>query len=372
MQKIDKIAIAAVGLILVLGIVLSLTGDDPGKKYTREIEEYAETISDTMGDQSRLRAGDPVAFGEELEALFDLGSGESFPEWAFHRRPTHYSVEKFIPKTPPVHENGGICKVEVLREAPQRLYHRITGVGAGCNEVVEIGRQVVEVAPMGAYGPGDWVEVATIPFSGNGESFTLELDTGLEPGIAYVYRFSSSATSISELTFNDGAEQTLESPMDGTILYPLNEAWECRRAIPTGPGGPGTAAITRHRWDWDKGRVIRDPQPNAVEGNQDGKVFADAPYWVEQIRGDKNPVEVRLRGPERGQRMTLQQGVEPQPLAPKPWEATDGPCFGTAGGEEESGDATSTAGGGGTPDPVVVDDDDDDDDSGGGGLFGDD
>ena len=182
MQKIDKIAIAAVGLILVLGIVLSLTGDDPGKKYTREIEEYAETISDTMGDQSRLRAGDPVAFGEELEALFDLGSGESFPEWAFHRRPTHYSVEKFIPKTPPVHENGGICKVEVLREAPQRLYHRITGVGASCNEVVEIGRQVVEVAPMGAYGPGDWVEVATIPFSGNGESFTLELDTGLEPG----------------------------------------------------------------------------------------------------------------------------------------------------------------------------------------------
>ena len=55
MQNLDKVAIIAVALILLLGVAYTFVGSDPAKTLAANITEAAEKIDETSDAQSSLR-----------------------------------------------------------------------------------------------------------------------------------------------------------------------------------------------------------------------------------------------------------------------------------------------------------------------------
>jgi len=222
-----------------------------------------------------------------------------------------------------------------VREAgdPNRTFHRVTGVRGGA-ERADVIAQFVEVMAV----DGEWEKVVDVGAGERGSvfGFEFEVEELLTPGVAYSYRVVTRATSANPLPFDgEGMQKTVQSDPSDPVLLPLDEGWEVSSIQPGGLVGgqvqEGRATIVRLTWDWGKMRVKRD-QAFAVEG--DGKKILDTVYELYQIRADMNPIGVILRGEERRDRITLQQGVKALPLDPSGWASDSSACT----GEEEAGD----------------------------------
>ena len=362
MQNLDRIALALAAVIILGGVIWSFMGADPGKEAQANISEYSEKIGETTGEQSGLPTENAPDVSRKVEDLFDASTAEPFPQWAFYRRPATFSIEIVKKDTPPTMEAGGVCRVEVIRDASEkRTFHRISGVRGLVNETATLTREVLH----GKTETGEWTEMAVIPAGEPGDPWGIELDDQLICRDVYQYRLATTATATNK-PFPEGPTKTEFSAESDGVLYPCDEEWECTLATVTSATGPGRATITRYRWNWEENKVERK-QASAVEGER--KPLFDTDYVLDWIRDDSKPTKVRLRSPTKG-RLTLLLRVKAPTLTPAGWESTDGPC-GT-GDEEEISDGDNSSGA--TPPPTPPSgsgsgsSDDDDDDAG--GLFG--
>jgi len=365
-QKIDKIAMALAAGIIIGGFVWSLIGADPGTALTNEITEYSSKIERIIREQDGVSFGSPPSVDEHVADRFELPALSTFPEWTFYRRPSTYFVERTVLSIPPELMAGAIYRVEVLREKPDRIFQKVSGVRAATNETAEVIEERLEFAVDGT---DDWQFAGVVSVGAEGEEFAFEISDLLSAGVAYQYRLVSRGKSTGKSPFQDGMETSVLSSPSVAVLYPLEEGWEVSAIQEGGLGAggtvsPGRATIVRFLWDWKKMKVRR-LTAFGVEG--DGKTLFDTDLTLFQIRADMKPIGVILRGPSG--RMTLQKGVNALPLDPAAWVSEDALSVNDDGSAESSIENSS----GDAPSTVDRDSDDDsDDDADGGGLFGDD
>jgi len=360
-QKIDRVAIAGAAVLILLAIVWSLVGSDPGAASAVQIEKHRGAIDRTLDEQSGIDLGKPADLESEVESRFDLPEVAPFPAWTFYRRPASYWVEIVIEKKPPVLEPGSICKVEVVREkgTPNRVFQRVSGLG-GTFERAAIAGQVLErrEGKDAKDESGEWVEVGAVAAAESGGAFEVEVAEGLSAGSYYAYRLRTRARSANDLEFagGGGLDRTVESAPSAFVYVPPDLSWEVSFLQ---PAQPPMATIVQFTWNWEEMRTKRD---QAIVSEKDGKKICGTEFSLDLIRFDKDPVEVILRG--GGQTLKIFQGVKPEPLDPKSWESEDSRCTGagsteegTAGAEPPKPEETAPP-----PKPAT--------DTGAGGLFG--
>ena len=364
MQKLDKVAIAVAGLIILGGIIFTFLGADPGKESAKNISEYAAKIESTKSQQDVLPRKVAPDVAREVRARFSVDAAGKFPEWSFHRRPAEYTVKEIIIETVPTLSDGAICKVETMRVAPSSVVQKVSGLRGTINEGADMVRETLE---MRAGADGEWLEVGNLSSGESGEMFEITITEDLVRGVSYQYRLVSTAKT-KKTPFAEGiSTKTVTSGDSGLVPVPSDAEWECTQAQPGGLVGgavePGRATITRFLWDWDKMKAKRQ-QHFAVEG--DNKKILDSEYELDIVNDATSPATIVLRGPGRSNKVKLSLGERAPSLEPQTWTSDDPAC--TGGGESDEGDTGSSATNN-TPDPVVPPEPDDGD---AGGLFGDD
>ncbi|MGB1071367.1 MAG: hypothetical protein ACPG1Z_06845, partial [Planctomycetota bacterium] len=157
MQNIDKITIAVVALLLVVGFGYPFLISDPGSEYSSKISEANDKIEENMVSQNLGDQSVPEVL-EKVRLAYEVDSEKAIPEWAFYRKPARLDVKERIILVAPTLDAPYIASVKVVRDSSdQSTYHEISGRHALFSNA-EITSCVIEMQE----GDGDWIKLQQV------------------------------------------------------------------------------------------------------------------------------------------------------------------------------------------------------------------
>ena len=341
MQNIDKITIAVVALLLVVGFGYPFLISDPGSEYSSKISAANEAIEENMASQDLGDQSVPEVL-DKVRLAYDVQGGVSIPEWAFYRKPARLDVKERIILVPPTLEASYVAAVNVIRDsASQETYHEIMGRHAIYSNA-EITSCVVEMQE----GDGDWTKLDQIGSFASGQAFKIKSGS-LEAGRSYRYRIATKAAALpGNMSFPRDGSNSVVSGETGAVLMPANEAWKVSgaqvgRLNGSGNFMPGRATIQYSSWDWDSSSAKKSAQvvtePKAGESASD--LFGTG-FSLERIQDTGDGRVVVLRNAS-GKRAYLKNNESPISLTPSGWENFDSDPAESAGDEDAEADSGS-------------------------------
>ena len=341
MQNIDKITIAVVSLLLLVGFTFPFLVSDPGSEYSSKISKANEKIELNRDNQDFGDLSIPQVHNEVLSA-YDISGEASIPEWAFYRKPARLDVLKRIIMIPPTIEPAYISGVQVIRDADSKAtYHEITGrhsLFTNC----EIASCALEMKT----GDMDWAKVTNLSNFGSGAAFSIKANQ-LEVGREYSYRIVTKAsTGPDQMAFPQDGSHQQESVATGSVLMPADMAWKVSgaqvgRLDSSGQFLPGRATIQYSSWEWDSGsskksaKVVTEPAAGEKGDDLFGTGFA-----LERIQDTADGRVVVLRN-SKGKRSYLKNNDVPLSLTPSGWDNFDSDPA-ESGGDEDDFDETGS------------------------------
>lgn len=336
MQNIDKITIAVVALLLVVGFGYPFLISDPGSEYSSKISEANDKIEENMASQDLGDQSVPEVL-ESVRLAYEVGADKAIPEWAFYRKPARLDVKERIVLVAPTLDAPYIAAVKVVRDSSdQSTYHEISGRHALFSNA-EITSCVIEMQE----GDGDWTKLQQVSGFASGQAFAIQSGP-LEAGRSYRYRIATSAAGLpGSMQFPRDGSNSVVSGESGAVLMPANDAWKVSgaqvgRLDSSGNFMPGRATIQYSRWDWDSdsakksAKVVTEPKAGA----QASELFGTG-FRLERIQDTADGRVVVLKN-DSGKRAYLKNNDDPLSLTPSGWDNFDSDPAESGGDDEET------------------------------------